>query len=109
MKHRKEVGINMIWLKAALIRAIKTMAQVAVALLGTGTMGILDVDWVQVLSVAALAGVCSILTSLAGLPEVEMQEAAIMNGDVQDTFNSDSFLEMTEGESDENEIDTAEE
>lgn len=45
-------------------RAVKTVAQTAVALLGTGAIGLLDVDWVQVVSVSALAGVVSLLTSI---------------------------------------------
>lgn len=62
-----------LWWKAALIRAIKTMAQTAVALIGTQAAGILDVDWIAVLSASALAGVLSMLTSVAGLPEVEVE------------------------------------
>lgn len=62
------------WVKAALVRAIKTMAQTAVSLLGTGAMGILDADWIAVLSAAALAGILSILTSIAGLPEVQLEQ-----------------------------------
>lgn len=62
------------WFKAALIRAVKTMAQTAVSLIGTGAVGILDVDWIAVLSASALAGVLSILTSIAGLPEVGAEE-----------------------------------
>ena len=62
------------WLKAAGIRAIKTVAQTAVALIGTGTvMG--DVNWVMVGSASLLAGVLSILTSVAGLPEVKPKGA----------------------------------
>ena len=58
------------WLKAAGIRAIKTVAQTAVATIGTASaMG--NVDWVFVASASTLAGVLSILTSVAGLPEVE--------------------------------------
>ncbi len=59
------------WLKAAGIRAIKTVAQTAVALIGTNAIGITEVDWLAVLSASALAGVVSLLTSIAGLPEVQ--------------------------------------
>lgn len=58
------------WLKAALVRAVKTIAQTAVATIGT-SMVISDVNWVMVASASVLAGVISILTSVAGLPEVE--------------------------------------
>lgn len=57
------------WIKAALIRAMKTVCQTAAAMIGTGAIGILDVDWTAVLSASALAGVLSMLTSVAGLPE----------------------------------------
>lgn len=57
------------WLKKAGIRAIKTVAQTAVATIGTAA-AIGSVDWVLVASASALAGVLSLLTSLAGLPEV---------------------------------------
>ncbi|MCC8164238.1 MAG: holin [Lachnospiraceae bacterium] len=57
------------WLKAAGVRAIKTVAQTAVATIGTAAI-ISDVSWVQVVSAALLAGVLSMLTSVAGLPEV---------------------------------------
>lgn len=57
------------WLKCATIRAIKTIAQSAVATIGTSTaMG--DVNWMLVFSTSLLAGILSVLTSLAGLPEV---------------------------------------
>ena len=59
------------WLKAALIRAVKTMAQTAVALIGTNAIGVTEVDWFAVASAAVLAGIVSLLTSVAGLPEVE--------------------------------------
>ena len=58
------------WLKAALVRAVKTIAQTAVATIGT-SMVISEVNWVMVASASVLAGVISILTSVAGLPEVE--------------------------------------
>ena len=50
--------------QATVERALKTVAQTAVALLGTGAMGLLDVDWVQVASVSTLAGLVSVLTSI---------------------------------------------
>lgn len=57
------------WFKAASIRAIKTVAQTAVATIGTA-VALGDVNWVLVGSASALAGVLSLLTSVAGLPEV---------------------------------------
>lgn len=57
------------WLIAAGIRAIKTMAQTAVSIISVGTV-MQDVDWMMVGSAALLSGVLSILTSVAGLPEV---------------------------------------
>lgn len=58
------------WIKAAAVRAIKTVAQTAIATIGTTAM-IREVDWAVVLSTSALAGVLSVLTSIADLPEVE--------------------------------------
>lgn len=57
------------WLKAAGIRAIKTIAQTAVATIGTSAL-LSQVDWRMVISASILAGVLSLLTSVAGLPEV---------------------------------------
>lgn len=58
------------WLKASLVRAIKTVAQTAVAVIGTATV-IDAVDWKMVISSAIVAGIVSILTSIGGIPEVE--------------------------------------
>lgn len=61
------------WIKCAGIRAIKTVAQTAVAAIGT-TAVISEVDWVMVASTSVLAGVLSLLTSVAGLPEVKTED-----------------------------------
>lgn len=58
------------WAKAAGVRALKTMAQTAVATVGTSTI-IATVDWKVVASASVVAGILSLLTSVAGLPEVE--------------------------------------
>ena len=58
------------WIKCAGMRAIKTVAQTAVALIGVGTV-MSDVDWLMVASASLLSGILSILTSIAGLPEVK--------------------------------------
>ena len=65
--------VNKAWLKAAGIRAIKTVTQTAVATIGTAAV-INQVNWLMVVSASALAGVLSILTSVAGIPEVETKE-----------------------------------
>ena len=58
------------WLKAAGIRTVKTMAETAIALIGTNTIGITEVEWLGVLSACALSGVVTILSCIKGLPEV---------------------------------------
>lgn len=58
------------WFKAAGIRALKTVAQTAVATIGTSVV-LGEVDWIMVASAAVLAGILSLLTSVAGLPEVK--------------------------------------
>ena len=61
------------WLKAALIRAIKTFAQTAVSMIAVGA-AFSEIDWIRVASVSGVAFVLSMLTSLAGLPEVEKKQ-----------------------------------
>jgi len=59
------------WLKAALIRAVKTFAQTSVSMIAVGA-AFSEIDWLRVISVSGVAFVLSMLTSLAGLPEVEL-------------------------------------
>lgn len=63
------------WFKAAGIRAIKTVAQTAVATVGSAAL-MSEVDWKVIVSASLLAGVLSLLTSIAGLPEVKTEEKA---------------------------------
>ena len=62
--------MNKKWLKAAFVRSLKTIAQTAVATIGTSAV-LGDVNWLMVASASALAGILSLLTSVAGLPEVK--------------------------------------
>jgi hypothetical protein len=67
------------WLVAALIRALRTMAQTALSMLTVG-MAIKDVDWVQLISISIVAGIISILTSFAtGLPEVTTEGSVVVD------------------------------
>lgn len=61
------------WLKAALIRAVRTMAQTCIAMISTAAV-LSDVDWKYVLSAVVLSGILAILTAVAGLPEVDGYE-----------------------------------
>lgn len=63
------------WFKAAGIRALKTIAQTAIATIGTSA-ALGDVNWIMVASASALAGILSLLTSVAGLPELDEKEEA---------------------------------
>lgn len=74
-----QYGIGSIqWWKAAGIRAIKTIAQTAIATIGSSAI-ISDVNWTVVLSASALAGLLSLLTSVAGLPELKIEENSQKN------------------------------
>ena len=63
------------WMKAAGVRAAKTMAQTAIGMITVG-MAVSEVDWLNVMSVSAVAGVISVLTSITGIPEVTEEEDA---------------------------------
>lgn len=78
----------LVWLKAAGIRALKTVAQTAVATIGTTAM-IHEVNWLLVASASVLAGVLSLLTSVAGLPEVDAPK-------IEDEI--DDFSDFSEGD-----------
>ena len=60
------------WVNATSVRTIKTMAEMALSLIGTNALGITDVDWVGVLSGCALAGIITIFTCIKGLPELKV-------------------------------------
>ena len=64
---------TMKWAKAAAVRAVKTMAQTAVSMLTVGQT-MMDINWVNVVSVSLVAGIVSVLTSVAGIPEVKEEE-----------------------------------
>lgn len=76
------------WLKAATVRAIKTLAQTAVATIGAAAI-LSEVDWPTVASAAALAAVLSYLTSIAGLPEVDESEIAKIGAERTDADRRD--------------------
>ena len=63
--------MNLKWLKSVGIKVVKTMAETALAVIGTNTFGITDVDWLGVLSACALSGVVTILFNIKSLPELK--------------------------------------
>lgn len=71
------------WAAAAITRAVKTAAQTAVSLIGTGAVGFTDLDWMQIASVAGVAAVVSLLTSVAGLPEVADGKSPLASAPVE--------------------------
>lgn len=70
--YEKSSAFGGIWLRAALIRAVRTIAQTAIATIGTSAV-LSDVNWKVVVSASVLSGILSILTAFAGLPEVEQE------------------------------------
>ena len=76
--------MDIAWLKAAGIRAIKTMAQTAVSMITVG-QAVMDVNWLNVLSVSIVAGILSLLTSIAGLPEIDNQKVIYVD-DEEDSY-----------------------
>ena len=75
--------MNIKWWKAAGIRAAKTFCQTAVSMIGTGAVGFTDLDWIQIASVAGVAALVSILTSVAGLPELDEKTGAPIGADTE--------------------------
>lgn len=59
------------WIKAAGVRTVKTMAETAIAIIGTNAIGITDVNWIGVGSACLLSGVVTVLTCIKGLPEIK--------------------------------------
>lgn len=71
------------WFKAALVRALKTIAQVMIGMITVGA-AIYEVDWLYIVSVAVVSGIVSILTSIAGLPETSTDGTLQMDGETGD-------------------------
>lgn len=61
------------WLKAAGIRSVKTVAETALAVIGTNSVGITEVDWLGLLSACLLSGIITLLTCIKGLPEIKQE------------------------------------
>ena len=92
------------WLKKAGVRAIKTVAQAAVAMIGTAAV-VQEVDWKMVAGAAVLAGILSLLTSLAGLPELDTEGAGesleTTEDDMLDEEDADALIAADEAEAEE--------
>lgn len=90
--------MSKLWFKCAGIRAVKTICQTAIAMIGTATV-LGDVNWQMVISASILSGILSMLTSLAGLPEVEQK--------VEDEMidYADDEIDYTDGEDEADEED----
>lgn len=69
-KFRGGDNMNKKWLKAAAVRAVKTMAQTALSLMTVGNM-VTDMNWLAIISISLTAGISSVLTSITGLPEIK--------------------------------------
>lgn len=89
------------WIKKAGVRAIKTVAQAAVAMIGTAAV-VQEVDWKMVAGAAVLAGILSLLTSLAGLPELDIESAGesleTTEDDMLDEEDADALIAADEAE-----------
>lgn len=92
------MNFSISWIKAALIRALKTVCQTAIAMIGTAAV-MASVDWKMVASAALLAGIISILTSLAGLPETTYDTENLGGESVSN--NDDTFHEVSDPEDEE--------
>ena len=82
--------MNVKWWKAAGIRAAKTFCQTAASLIGTGAVGFTDLDWIQIASVSGVAALVSILTSVAGLPELDEKTGAPIGADTEKETTEDT-------------------
>ena len=97
-KEGTSMNFSISWIKAALIRALKTVCQTAIAMIGTAAV-MASVDWKMVASAALLAGIISILTSLAGLPETTYDTENLGGESVSN--NDDTFHEVSDPEDEE--------
>jgi hypothetical protein len=90
--------MNKTWWKAAGVRALKTFCQTAVSMLTVG-QAFIDVDWMNVLSVSGVAAVISLLTSIAGIPEVDFLMAQQEAEEIDEEASEDPEEEEAEEES----------